>query len=68
MRNRILWTPLITMALLIPITSQAQLISVQGTGTVEIEAEFATLGHLSLSMRRRRHWHKPLRTRRWRRC
>jgi uncharacterized protein YggE len=43
MRNRILWTPLITMALLIPITSQAQLISVQGTGTVEIEAEFATL-------------------------
>ena len=43
MRKRTLWPPLITMALLIPVTSQAQLISVQGTGTVEIEAEFATL-------------------------
>ena len=43
MSKRILWTALITMALMIPMTSQAQLISVQGTGTVEIEAEFATL-------------------------
>jgi uncharacterized protein YggE len=31
------------MALLISMTSRAQIISVQGTGTVEIDAEFATL-------------------------
>lgn len=43
MSERIRLLPLIMMALLIPMTSQAQLISVQGTGTVEIEAEFATL-------------------------
>ena len=43
MSKRIVWPPLIMMALLISMTSRAQIISVQGTGTVEIEAEFATL-------------------------
>ena len=43
MSKRIVWPPLIMMALLISITSRAQIISVQGIGTVEIEAEFATL-------------------------
>ena len=43
MSKRIVWPPLIMMALLISITSRAQIISVQGTGTVEIEPEFATL-------------------------
>ena len=43
MSKRIVLPPLIMMALLISMTSRAQIISVQGTGTVEIEAEFATL-------------------------
>ena len=43
MYKRNVWPPIIMMALLIPMTARAQIISVQGTGTVEIEAEFATL-------------------------
>ena len=43
MSKRIVWAPLIIMALMISMTSRAQIISVQGTGTVDIEAEFATL-------------------------
>ena len=43
MSKRIVWPPIIMMALLITMTARAQIISVQGTGTVDIEAEFATL-------------------------
>ena len=43
MNKRSVWPPIIMMALLIPMTARAQIISVQGTGTVDIEAEFATL-------------------------
>ena len=43
MSKRIAWLSIIMMALLIPMTTRAQIISVQGTGTVDIEAEFATL-------------------------
>ena len=44
MNKRIVWPPIIIMmALLIPMTARAQIISVQGSGTVDIEAEFATL-------------------------
>ena len=43
MSKRIVWPPIIMMALLIPITARAHIISVQGTGTVDTEAEFATL-------------------------
>ena len=37
MSKRIVGTPFIMMALLIPMTAGAQIISVQGTGTVDIE-------------------------------
>ena len=43
MNKRIVWPPIVMMALLIPMTARAQIISVQGTGTADIEAEFATL-------------------------
>ena len=43
MSKRIAWPSIIMMALLIPMTTRAQIISVQGTGTEDIEAEFATL-------------------------
>ena len=36
MSKRIVGTPFIMMALLIPMTAGAQIISVQGTGTVDI--------------------------------
>ena len=43
MAKRNLWIPLTVMSLLMPVSSLAQMISVQGTGTVDIEAEFANL-------------------------
>ena len=43
MTKRIVRHSLMMIALLLPIGSLAQIISVQGTGTVDIEAEFATL-------------------------
>ena len=43
MTKRIVRHSLIMIALLLPMSSLAQIISVQGTGTVDIKAEFATL-------------------------
>ena len=43
MTKRIVRHSLMMIALLLPMGSLAQIISVQGTGTVDIEAEFATL-------------------------
>ena len=43
MMRRIFWIPLTVISLLMPISALAQVISVQGTGNVDIEAEFALL-------------------------